>query len=130
MIVKTYSDWLSEGGRDLSSPVSVEFMAGNLKVYADPQAENWMGETVRIDLYEDLLKKIKKAAKAEDDAAIRDILKTVRDLPLFSQDKSEVWKRSQVDGVEKFRSEAEYRRFLASYVIRKIQYFLDWARNN
>ena len=127
-MVKNYTDWLNE--RDLSSPISIEIEAGDIKVYADPQAENWIGETVRTELYEELEKKFEKALEDEDDTKIRELLQTVRDMPLFSQDQSNVWKMTQVDGVEKFRSEAEYRRFLAGYVVKKIKYFLDWARNS
>lgn len=127
-MLKNFTNWLNE--RDLSSPISVEIEAGDIKVFADPQAENWMGETVRTELYEELANKFEKALESKDDTEIRELLQTVKDMPLFAQDRSNVWKMTQVDGVEKFRSQADYRRFLAAYVVRKIKYFLDWARNN
>jgi hypothetical protein len=131
-MVKSYSDWLSEAGgtRDLQTPVSIELEAGKVKVYADPQAENWAGESIRVELYEDMLDLFKEALDEEDDTALTDLLKTARELPLFGQDQSQAWKQSQVDGVEQFRTGAEYRRWLAKYCIEKINAFIDWARNN
>jgi len=126
--IQTFESFLSE--RDFSSPVNIELEAGKVKVYADPEAENWRGETVRTELYEELMGKIKAALKEEDDAKIKQLLSDVRDLPLFSQDKSSAWKMSQIDGIEQFRSSAEYRRWLSKYVLNKIQFFLDWSRNN
>ena len=129
-MVQSYEQWLNEGGRDLSTPISIELVAGKVKVYANPQAENWLGETARIDIYESYLSKFKKALKEENDQEIQQLLKDVREMPLFGQDTSAAWKQSQIDGVEQFRTGAEYRRWLTRYVIEKIQAFLDWARNN
>jgi hypothetical protein len=126
--IQTFESFLNE--RDLSSPVNIEIEAGKVKVYADPEAENWRGETIRTELYEELAGKFESALKEEDDAKIKQLLSDVRDLPLFSQDKSNAWKMSQIDGVEQFRSGAEYRRWLCRYVLNKIEFFLDWARNN
>jgi hypothetical protein len=129
-MVKTYGDWLNEGGRDMTSPISIEIEAGKVKTYADPQAENWMGETIREELYVDLLEEFEKALADKDDTKLQGLLKDARDLPLFGQDRSAAWKMSQVDGVEQFRTGAEYRRWLTKYCINKIQAFLDWARNS
>lgn len=127
-MAKNYQQWLNE--RDFSTQVNIEIEAGKVKVYADPEAENWRGETIRTKLYEDLIGKFKAALKKEDDDKIKQLLADARDLPLFSQDQSPAWKMSQIDGVEQFRSGSEYRRWLSKYVINKIQFFLDWARNN
>jgi hypothetical protein len=129
-MVHTYSEWLNESGRDLKSPISIEIEAGKIKVYADPQAENWIGETVRSQMYEDLQEDLRDALKDEDDPSLKSILKDLRDTPLFSNDQSNVWRQSQIDGVEQFRTGAEYRRWLAKYCINKINAFLKWARNN
>jgi len=129
-MVKSYGEWINESGKDLAIPTSVEIEAGKVKVYADPQAENWTGETVRAQMYEDLLQDLRDALKDEDDTSLKSILKDLRDTPLFSNDKSNAWKKSQVDGAEQFRTGAEYRRWLAKYCINKINAFLDWARNN
>jgi hypothetical protein len=126
-MVKDYHQWLNE--RSMQTPIAVEIEAGKVKVFADPQEENWMGETVRQDIYEELKAKVKKAVKDGDDTQLRDLLKTVRELPLFGNDKSNVWKQGQIDGVEMFRSGTQYREWLAKYVIRKIELFLEWARN-
>jgi len=131
-MVKSYGDWVNEGSQDLTlnTTINIEIEAGKVKVYADPQAENWTGETVRTELYEDILAEFQQALDDEDDETLKSLLKDVRDLPLFGQDQSEAWKQSQIDGIEQFRTGAEYRRWLARYVINKIQAFLDWARNN
>jgi len=129
-MVKSYESWLNEGGRDLTTPISIELEAGKVKVYADPEAENWLGETIRIEIYENLLNKFNKALDDKNDQELQLLLKDARELPLFGQDKSAAWKQSQVDGVEQFRTGAEYRRWLAKYCIEKIQAFIDWARNN
>jgi len=129
-MVKSYGDWLNEGGRELSSPISIEIEAGKVKTYADPQAENWLGETARIEVYEKIISQIKTVLNNKNDESLKTILRDLRELPLFGQDRSAAWKRSQIDGVENFRTGAEYRRWLAKYCINKIQAFLDWARNN
>jgi hypothetical protein len=126
-MVKAYNDWLNE--RSMQTPLSLEIQAGDVKVFADPQAENWMGETVRVEQYEKLKTELEQAIKKEDDDQIRALLSTAKDLPLFAQDKSQVWKMSQVEGIEKFRTEIEHRTFLAAYAAKKIAYFLDWVRN-
>lgn len=125
--IKTFESFLNE--RSLQTPISIEMEAGDVKVFADPNAENWLGETVRTRLYEKLKEDFIKAIKDEDDSAIQSLLQKSKELPLFAQDKSEVWKMTQVDGIEKFRSEAEHRRYLAAYVVSKIKYFLDWVHN-
>jgi len=127
-MVKNYSQWLNE--RSMQTPIAVEIEAGKVKVFADPQDENWFGETVRQDIYENLKAKIEKAVKDGNSDELRQLLKDARDLPLFGNDKSNVWKEGQIDGVEKFRADGDYRKWLAQYVIRKIELFLDWARNN
>lgn len=129
-MIKSYGEWLNEGGRDLSTPISIELEAGKVKVYADPQAENWLGETARMEIYESFLQKFNKALDDKNDQELQLLLKDVRELPLFGQDTSPAWKMSQVDGIEQFRTGADYRRWLAKYCIEKIQAFIDWARNN
>lgn len=127
-MVKTYSQWINE--RSMQTPIAVEIEAGKVKVFADPQEENWFAETVRIEFYEKLKADIQKALKEGDEDKLRTLLKDARDLPLFGNDKSNVWKQGQIDGVEKFRSGTQYQEWLAKYVIRKVELFIDWARNH
>lgn len=127
-MVKTYGKWLNE--RDFQTPTSLEISAGDVKVFADPQAENWAGESVRTEIYEKLKDQLQQAIESKDDDAIRSVLSTAKDLPLFALDKSDVWKKAQVDGIEKFRTEIEHRLFLAKYTAKKIEEFLKWSRNN
>lgn len=47
-MVKDYHQWLNE--RSMQTPIAVEIEAGKVKVFADPQEENWMGETVSITI--------------------------------------------------------------------------------
>lgn len=124
---KTFESFLNE--RDFSTPVSIEVEAGKVKVYANPEEENWRGEIVQMEIYEGFLKKMKQYLKDEDDAAIKQVLSDIRDLPLFAQDTSNAWKMSQIDGVEQFRSQVEYRLWLLKYCIRKIELFNEWSKN-
>ena len=128
-MVKAYQSWLNEGGRDLSTPISIEIEGGQIKVYANPEEENWAGESIRIELYQDLLDELRQATQEKADGKIRSLLTDLRDLPLFSQDTSNAWKMAQVDGVEDIDKQALNRRSLAFYCIRKIELFLDWIAN-
>jgi len=130
-MVQTYAQWITESGmnRDLSSPISIEIEGGQVKVYANPEEENWAGESVRTELYQDLLDELQQAVKEKADGKIRSLLTDLRDLPLFSRDTSNAWKMAQVDGVEDSSKQALNRRSLALYCIRKIELFLDWIAN-
>jgi hypothetical protein len=128
--IRSFDEFVNESGKAVSTPSSLEIAAGDVKVFADPQAENWAGETIRVKQYEKLKADFEKAIKADDDDRIRELLSISKDLPLFSQDKSQVWKMSQVEGIEKFRTEIDHRKFLAVYAVSKIMNFLDWSRNS
>ena len=62
---KLFEEWLLE--RDLSSPIFIEMEAGNIKVYADPQQEDWRGESARAEMYEEKREKLDHAVKNDDD---------------------------------------------------------------
>lgn len=128
-MVKLYEQWLSEGGRDLSAPVPFEYEAGQAKVFADPEGENWVGEVTRTELYADILSELKDALNNKNDDKIRKILKDARDLPLFGLDASNAWRQSMIDSPEQSKATAEYRKHLAIYAIKKIELFLDWVKN-
>jgi hypothetical protein len=116
--------------RDMSQPVVIEYEAGKIKVYADPESENWIGETARIELYEDILEEMKDALSNKNNKKLKNLLSDVRDLPLFGQDTSNVWKISQIDGIENYGESDVNVMSAAEYAIQKIQYFLKWAKDN
>jgi hypothetical protein len=127
-MVKTWNSWLAEGGRDMQQPISLEIEAGKVKVYADPEAEDWTGEIPRAALYKDMLEDIQTAIKQENLQNLKTVLKNLRDTPLFGQDTSNVWKMSQIDGVEDYGSGTTNSVMWAGrYAARKIQLFLDWT---
>ena len=128
-MVKLYEEWLSEGGRDLSAPVPFEYEAGKAKVFADPEAENWIGEVTKTDTYAKFLSDLRNAINNKDDNKIRILLKDLRELPLFGLDASNAWRQSMIDSPEQGKATAEYRNHLALYAIRKIEIFLDWVKN-
>jgi len=132
MFLKSYENWFVESGmnRDMTQPTMIEFEAGNMKVYADPEVENWIGETSRIEMYEDLLAELKDAVKEQDERKMKSLLSDVRDTPLFGQDTSNVWKVSQIDGPVIQGSSGDDVKWAAQYAIRKIQLFLQWTTDN
>ena len=132
MFLRPYEQWLSEAGmnRDMSQPIVIEYEAGKVKVYADPEAENWIGETVRVELYQDLLDEIQEALSDKDNSKLKSLLNDARELPLFGQDTSNVWKISQINGIENY-GESDVNIVMAGeYAVRKIKYFLQWAKDH
>ena len=129
---KRYEQWISESGmnRDLSQPITIEIDAGKVKVYADPGAENWDGESVRMELYTDLLDELQGATDDKDNQKIKSLLQDLREMPLFGQDTSNVWKQAHIDGVEDEHGDTFRRLWAARYAIRKIELFLDWVKQN
>lgn len=128
-MVKLYEQWLSEGGRDLSAPVPFEYEAGKAKVFADPEAENWIGEVTRSETYSKLLNNLRTALNNKNDDTLRNLLKDARELPLFGIDASNAWRQSMIDSPEYSKDTAEYRKHLAIYVVRKLELFFDWVKN-
>jgi hypothetical protein len=129
---KSFEQWINESGmnRDLSQPITIELEAGRAKVYADPEAENWSGESVRTELYTDMLEELRDAVKEKQNAKIKSLLQDLRETPLFGQDTSNTWKQSHIDGVENKHGDDERRKWAALYAIRKIELFLDWVNQN
>jgi len=126
-MIKAYTQWLLE--RNLEQPITVEYDAGKIQVYADPEVENWAGESIRLDYYKDLLGKLKSALKTNDDDSLTKLLSEIRDLPLFGQDKSVIWKAVQINGIEHKKDQAKYRLSCTMYAIKKIESFIDWVLN-
>ena len=124
-MTKLYEQWISE--RNLEQPTVVEYEAGKMKVFADPAAEGWADEVVRIDLYKDLLSEMQDAVQEKDNKQIRSLLRDLRETALFSQDASNVWKMAKIDNVENTAVEEKNVNEVGLYAIRKIQEFLKWA---
>jgi hypothetical protein len=129
---KLYEQWISESGmnRDLSQPLTIEYEAGKIKVYADPEAENWTDESVRSELYADLLDELRQTKEDKDNQGIKSLLQDLKETPLFGQDTSNIWKEAHIDGVQDKHGDDERRRYAADYAIRKIELFLDWVKQN
>lgn len=127
-MVKLYEQWLAE--RDLSAPVPFEYEAGQAKVFADPEGENWVGEITRAEVYKDLLDELRQAVDEKDDNKTRSLLQDARDLPLFGLDASNAWRQSMIDSPEQSAKTGDYRKHLATYAIRKIELFLEWVEKN
>ena len=78
---------------------------------------------------ENMNDKLKKALEDKDDILLKQLISQTKDMPLFRSEQDTVWKKSQIDGLENFRSNAEFRRWIAGYIINKINLFKDWSNN-
>lgn len=131
--MKDFKSWLNESGVD--NPIdytqkgSLEMTMGNVKTPMDPNSENWIGETPRLGEYVSFAKEVQEAVDKEDDAVLRTLIANAKDMALFKNEQDTLWKRSQIDGLEQFRSDAEFRRWIAGYIINKINLFKDWVNN-
>jgi len=125
-MIKEYKQWVNE--RNLESPIVIDYEAGKIKVFADPETEGWVDEIVRIGLYEDLLAEMQQAVDEKDNKQIRSLLRDLRETALFSQDTSNVWKMAKIDNVENTAAEDKDTNVVGLYAIRKIQEFLNWAK--
>ena len=124
-MIKEYGQWLNE--RNLEQPTVIEYEAGKIKVFADPESEGWVDEIVRIGLYEDLLAEMQQAVDEKDNKQIRSLLGDLRETALFSQDMSNIWKMAKIDNIENTAVEDKDTNVVGLYAIRKIQEFLKWA---
>lgn len=131
--MKDFKKWLSEDAVqnpiNYQTPTSLEMRMGNVVTPLDPNSENWLGEAIRLDVYLKIRDEIKKALKDEDDTLIKQLISQTKDMPLFRSEQDTVWKKAQIDGLEDFRSDAEFRRWIAGYIINKINLFKDWVNN-
>ena len=112
--MKDYKSWLTEGTVDnpinYTTPTSLEMRMGNVITPLDPNSENWLGEAVRLPEYLKIGEEIKKALDDEDDTLIVQLISQIKDMALFRNEQDTVWKKSQIDGLENFRSNAEFHR--------------------
>lgn len=125
-MIKEYRQWLIE--RNLEQPTVIEYEAGKIKVFADPESEGWADEIVRIGLYEDLLAEMQQAVDEKDNTQIRSLLRDLRETALFSQDMSNIWKMAKIDNIENTAVEDKDTNIVGLYAIRKIQEFLNWTK--
>lgn len=131
--MKDYKSWLTEAEVqnqiNYTTPTSLEMRMGNVITPLDPNSENWLGESARLTEYVKIGEEVKKALDEEDDTLIRKLISQIRDMPLFRNEQDTIWKKAQIDGFEDFRSDAEFRRWIAGYIINKINLFKDWVTN-
>lgn len=125
-MIKEYKHWLNE--RNLEQPTVIEYEAGKIKVFADPESEGWADEIIRIGLYEDLLDEMQQAVDEKDNKQIRSLLHDLRETALFSQDMSNIWKMAKIDNIENTAVEDKDTNVVGLYAIRKIKEFLNWAK--
>lgn len=132
-VMKDYKSWLTEAEVqnqiNYTTPTSLEMRMGNVITPLDPNSENWLGESARLTEYVKIGEEVKKALDEEDDTLIRKLISQIRDMPLFRNEQDTIWKKAQIDGFEDFRSDAEFRRWIAGYIINKINLFKDWVTN-
>jgi len=132
-IMKDFKKWLSEDAVqnkiDYTTPTSLEMKMGNVTTPLDPNSENWLGEAIRLEEYVKIGEEIKKALDDEDDTLIRQLISQTKNMPLFRNEQDTIWKKAEIDGLEDFRSDAEFRRWIAGYIINKINLFKDWVNN-
>lgn len=132
--MKDYNKWLSEDA--VQNPInytehsSLELVMGNVVTPLDPNSEHWISETPQLSTYLEYAKELKAAVKSGDDTEIQELVKNAKDYGLFRNEQTTIWKRSQIDGVEKFRSDAEYMKWIAGYIINKIDLFKSWCDNS
>ena len=131
--MKDFKKWLLENGvqtpLNYTTPTSLEMRMGNVITPLDPNSENWLGEAVRLKEYLKIRDQFKKALEDKDDILLKQLISQTKDMPLFRSEQDTVWKKSQIDGLENFRSNAEFRRWIAGYIINKINLFKDWSNN-
>jgi hypothetical protein len=131
--MKDYKSWLTEGTVDnpinYTTPTSLEMRMGNVITPLDPNSENWLGEAVRLPEYLKIGEQIKKALDDEDDTLIMQLITQIKDMALFRNEQTTIWKKAQLDGLEQFRSDVEFHRWIAGYIIHKINLFKDWVNN-
>lgn len=130
--MKDFKKWLFENSENPVkeiTPTSLEMKTGNVVTALNPNSENWLGEAVRLKEYVKIGEVIKKALDDNNDSLIIQLINQTKELPLFRNEQDAVWKKSQLDGLESFRSDVEFHRWIARYIINKIALFKDWVNN-
>lgn len=131
-MIKSYTDWLTEEieiDSKVKSPVSIEIITGNVRHELDPQEEDWMSQTKHLEDYESLMKDMRKALSEDDDKKIEKIISKAKETPLFHSEPKDLWIQKEVELKEPMRSEKDFNRWVARYIVNKLGVFISWAEN-
>lgn len=131
-MIKNFQDWLNEEietDYKVKSPIDVEIITGNVRTNLDPQAEDWMTKSKDLDDYKEMMKDMRKAISEDDAQLIEKIIGKAKETPLFSKEPETVWKRKQIENMEPMRSDADFNRWVARYIVNKLGVFISWSEN-
>ena len=131
-MIKSYTDWLTEEieiDSKVKSPVSIEIITGNVRHELDPQEEDWMSQSVHLEDYQSLMKDMRKALSEDDDEKIEKIIDKAKETPLFKKEPKDLWIQKEVELKEPMRSEKDFNRWVARYIVNKLGVFISWTEN-
>ena len=129
-MIKNFNDWLNEEtDYKVKSPIDVEIITGNVRTNLDPQAEDWMSKTKDLVDYKAMLKDMRKAIGVDDKQAVEKIISKAKETPLFSKEPGTIWRRKQIENMEPMRSDADFNRWVARYIVNKLGVFISWSEN-
>jgi hypothetical protein len=131
-VIKKYTDWLSEEidtDYKVKSPVDIEIITGNVRTNLDPQAEDWRSQSTHLDDYKSMQKDMRNAIREDDSSKIEKIIEKAKETPLFSREPETIWKRKQIEQMEPMRSDADFNRWVARYIVNKLGVFTSWCEN-
>lgn len=129
-MIKNFNDWLNEEtDYKVKSPIDVEIITGNVRTNLDPQAEDWMSQSKDLDDYKSMMKDMRKAISEDDKNLIEKIIGKAKETPLFSKEPETVWRRKQIENMEPMRSDADFNRWVARYIVNKLGVFISWSEN-
>ena len=129
-MIKNFNDWLNEEtDYKVKSPIDVEIITGNVRTNLDPQAEDWMSKTKDLVDYKAMLKDMRKAIGEDDKQAVEKIIGKAKETPLFSKEPGTIWRRKQIENMEPMRSDADFNRWVARYIVNKLGVFISWSEN-
>ena len=131
-MIKKYTDWLSEEidtDYKVKSPVDIEIITGNVRTNLDPQAEDWRSQSTHLDDYKSMQKDMRNAIREDDSSKIEKIIEKAKETPLFSREPETIGKRKQIEQMEPMRSDADFNRWVARYIVNKLGVFISWCEN-
>jgi hypothetical protein len=129
-VFKKFQDWLKENQESdykVKTPNDIEIITGEVRTNLDPEAEDWRSQTVHLDDYKDLQKDVRKALREDDAQLIEKLIGKAKETPLFSKEPETVWKRKQVENIVPMRSDADFYRWVARYIVNKLGVFISWS---
>jgi hypothetical protein len=131
-VIKKYIDWINEEietDYKVKSPVDIEIITGNVRTNLDPQAEDWRSQSTHLDDYKSLQKDVRKAISEDDASKIEKLIGKAKETPLFLKEPETIWKRKQIENMEPMRSDADFNRWVARYIVNKLGVFISWCEN-